>query len=275
MIAPALDPHSNPLTRDPQTLALTWFDANSWLIELGGCRILLDPWLIGSLTFGGQAWFFQGQRSQDWGIPADIDVILLSQGLPDHAHQPTLQQLPKSVPVVGSLSAAQVARELGFATVTALTPGEIFSWQDKVAITALPGAPLGPLVQENAYLIKDLGSHISLYYEPHGYHDPTLEQRDPVDVVLAPMVNLSILGLATILQGFQTAEKLATWLQPKVMLPTAGPGSVSYAGALLGLLQSQGGPALMQARLHKAGIPTHIVEPLPGQRIHPLQGLES
>ena len=31
---------------------LTWLDSNSWLIEMGGQRILLDPWLSGPLVFG-------------------------------------------------------------------------------------------------------------------------------------------------------------------------------------------------------------------------------
>ena len=30
---------------------LTWLDSNSWLIEMGGKRVLLDPWLVGSLIF--------------------------------------------------------------------------------------------------------------------------------------------------------------------------------------------------------------------------------
>jgi L-ascorbate metabolism protein UlaG (beta-lactamase superfamily) len=35
---------------------LTYFDSNSWLIEIDGKRILLDPWLVGDLTFGSLTW---------------------------------------------------------------------------------------------------------------------------------------------------------------------------------------------------------------------------
>jgi len=38
---------------------LTWLDSNSWLIELAGKRILLDPWLVGDLTFGNLTWLFR------------------------------------------------------------------------------------------------------------------------------------------------------------------------------------------------------------------------
>ncbi len=42
---------------------LTYFGANSWLIELGKQRILIDPWLVRSLIFGNLPWLFQGQRT--------------------------------------------------------------------------------------------------------------------------------------------------------------------------------------------------------------------
>lgn len=262
----------NSTTQDPQTttLALTWLDANSWLIEMAGLKMLLDPWLVGSLVFGGQAWFFRGERHQDRDIPSGVDLILLSQGLPDHAHRRTLKQLPKSWRVVASPSAASVAQELGFEGVIPLSHGEIHPVGESLTITALPGAPLGPLVQENAYLLKDLQTGQSLYYEPHGYHDGSLQQRDPVDVVIAPMVNLSIVGVAPILQGYDTAAQLAHWLRPQVMLPTAGAGSVRYSGWLVNLLQTQGGPDAVRIQLQLQGIPTQILNPVPGERLLPL-----
>ncbi len=259
-------------TQDPQTasLALTWLDANSWLIEMAGQRILLDPWLVGSLVFGGQEWFFRGDRPHDRAVPEGVDLILLSQGLPDHAHRRTLQQLPKSWPVVGSPSAAAVARELGFSSVTALAHGEIHPVADRLTIMALPGAPLGPLVQENAYLVTDLQTGQSLYYEPHGYPDASLAGRDPVDVAIVPLINQSILGVGTILQGFDTAAQVAQWLRPQVMLPTAGMGSIRYSGILANLLQTKGSPQAVQQHLTQLGIPTQVLEPVPGERVMPL-----
>ena len=40
---------------------LTYLDSNSWLMELAGKKILLDPWLVGPLVFGNQSWFFKGR----------------------------------------------------------------------------------------------------------------------------------------------------------------------------------------------------------------------
>ena len=62
---------------------LTYLDSNSWLVEMGGQNILIDPWLVGSLTFGNLDWLFKGSRPQERPIPEKIDLILLSQGLED------------------------------------------------------------------------------------------------------------------------------------------------------------------------------------------------
>ena len=99
---------------------LTWFDSNSWLLEIGGKRILIDPWLVGSLIFSNLDWLFKGSRSQNRPIPDNIDLILLSQGLEDHAHPPTLQVLDHSIKVVASPNAAKVIQQLGYTQVTVL-----------------------------------------------------------------------------------------------------------------------------------------------------------
>ena len=80
-------------------MQLTYYGANGWLLELAGLRVLLDPWLVGSLRFAGAGWLFEGSLPQDWPVPEQLDLLLLSQGLPDHAHPETLQLLPKSLPL--------------------------------------------------------------------------------------------------------------------------------------------------------------------------------
>ncbi|NJO70763.1 MAG: MBL fold metallo-hydrolase, partial [Oscillatoriales cyanobacterium RM1_1_9] len=54
---------------------LTWLDSNSWLLEMGQKRILIDPWLVGPLVFGNLPWLFKGERLQPRGIPESIDLI--------------------------------------------------------------------------------------------------------------------------------------------------------------------------------------------------------
>ena len=40
----------------------TYYGANGWLLELGGRRILVDPWLTGPLVFPPGAWLLKGER---------------------------------------------------------------------------------------------------------------------------------------------------------------------------------------------------------------------
>lgn len=143
--------------------------------------MLVDPWLVGKLTFGGLEFVYAGSKRVARPEAVDLealaaatDVLVLTQGIDDHAHRcvwdgerkrrdrkprdrsrqgktevywhgvelartaafsadcrcrrpplpgtrrPTLQRLPKTVPVVASASGAAVARSLGFRTVYTL-----------------------------------------------------------------------------------------------------------------------------------------------------------
>lgn len=246
---------------------LTWLDSNSWLIELAEQRILLDPWLVGPLTFGGQEWFFKAFRQQDRPIPDRLDVLLLSQGLPDHAHPPTLRQLDKALPVVASPNGAKVAQELGFSQVTALGHGEVFNLNGKVQIEAIPGSPIGPMLVENGYLLTDLTTGLKLYYEPHGYHAPILQQKAPVDVVITPLTSINLPLLGAFIRGMDSAVEAAAWLEPKVMLTTAAGGDIDYAGMLSTILQPEGTIADFRGLLLQKGLKTEVLEPTPGERV--------
>ncbi|MCS6814662.1 MAG: MBL fold metallo-hydrolase [Cyanobacteria bacterium] len=246
---------------------LTWLDSNSWLIEMGGQRILLDPWLVGPLVFGSMPWLFKSDRPKPRAIPSNIDLVLLSQGLPDHAHPPTLQQLGKDIPVVGSPNAAKVAQNLGFKTITTLTHGSVMTIADRVEIRAVPGSPIGPFTIENGYILRDLEVGTSLYYEPHGYHSSDIRQFAPINVVITPVVDLVIPFLGPIIQGNTTALQAVEWLQPQVMLPTAAGGDVTFEGLLLSILQAKGGTEEFSAALAQQSPTTQFICPKPGDRI--------
>jgi L-ascorbate metabolism protein UlaG (beta-lactamase superfamily) len=242
---------------------LTWLDNNSWLIEMGNRRILLDPWLVGSLIFGNLPWLFKGEHAEARSIPAQIDLILLSQGLEDHAHPETLKQLDRNIPVVASPNAAKVVQELGYTQVTALAHGEETHIAGELTIRAVPGSPIGPFLVENGYLLTDTLTGTKLYYEPHGYHAPILKQFAPVDVVIAPVVDLEIPLLGSIIRGQKTALEVAQWLQPQVFISTAAGGAVRFSGMLTAVLRAQGAPE--QLRLPGS---TTLITPQPGERFH-------
>ncbi len=243
---------------------LTWLDNNSWLIELAGKRILLDPWLVGDLIFANLTWLFRGSRSRDRPIPENLDLILLSQGIEDHAHPETLKQLDKSIPVVASPSAAKVASSLGFDQVTALHHGEIFTLADQIQILATVGSLVGPTTKENGYLFTALDTGMKLYYEPHGFHDSRLKEFAPIDVVITPQIDLALPLVGSIIKGNQNGLKLAQAVHPQVMIPTAAGGNITFEGMLVSMLNTIGSPNEFREKLAQHHPTTQVVEPKPG-----------
>lgn len=245
---------------------LTWLDSNTWLIEFSQTRVLVDPWLAGPLVFGNLNWLFKGKRPTPRPIPQNIDLIVLSQGLEDHAHPPTLKQLDKNIPVVASPNAAKVVQELGYTQITPLPHGESFTLDKAIEIKALPGAPIGPFLQENAYIFKELATGRSIYYEPHGYHSPAVKEFAPVDAAITPIVSLTLPLLGPVINGADSALEGAKMLQPQVMLPTAAGGDVEFEGLLLSFLREKGSAEELKSQLEKNNLSTRVMEPKPGDR---------
>ncbi len=246
---------------------LTWLDSNTWFIEIAGQRLLLDPWLVGPLTFGKAEWLFKATRIHDCPIPDAIDLILLSQGLPDHAHIPTLEALDRSIPVVGSVKAANVAQSLGYTQVIALAPGETHVVVDRLEIRATRGSRVGPTDVENGYVLRDRTQGHTLYYEPHGFNDPGIQDLAPIDVVITPIVDMKLPLLGLIIRGRQSAQELAQWLQPQVIIPTAAGGDIQMTGLINRLLRFEGNADALRQTLARQGSRTHVLEPTPGERL--------
>jgi L-ascorbate metabolism protein UlaG (beta-lactamase superfamily) len=261
-IATVLSYRSKQTSGSPNFMKLTWLDSNSWLIELGGKNILLDPWLVGNLSFGNLPWLFLGSKTVDRPIPSNIDLILLSQGLPDHAHPPTLEILDRSIPVIASPNAAKVVKDLGYQQITALAPGESHQFAG-VNIKAVPGSPVGPTAIENGYILRDGNS--SIYYEPHGYHSPVLATEATIDVVITPLIDLKLPLIGAVIKGKASALELCELLKPKFIVPTAAGGDVKFEGLLMSILTAEGTVAEFQGLLKGKSLDTEAIEPQPWQ----------
>ena len=215
----------------------TYYGANGWLLEFGCLRVLVDPWLTGALQFPPGPWFFEGQLSLSQPVPPDLDLVLLTQGLDDHAHPATLQLLPRSLPVVGSVTAAAKARGLGFEAVRALKPGECCQHAD-LRITATAGAPV-PQV-EIGYLLQHPEG--SLYLEPHGYLPADLPAQ-PLDAVITPVVDLGLPVAGAFVRGQAVLPQLLERFQPRTVLASTAGGDVQFSGLLTRLLWMKGSAA--------------------------------
>jgi len=215
-------------------LVATYFGANGWLLEFGAMRVLVDPWLRGSLSFPPGPWLLKGELPKDQAFPLDIDLILLTQGIADHAHPVTLKELPKDCSVVGSATAAQVALQLGFSHVTPLNPGQDITIGE-LRIQASAGAPVPKI--ENGYLIEHPEG--CLYMEPHGFLDQNLKPQ-PLDAVITPIVDVGLPVLGPFLRGRTIVPELVKKFQPKTILASTTGGDIRFTGLLSGLMTLHG-----------------------------------
>ena len=246
---------------------LTYLDSNSWLIEMDGKRILLDPWLVGDLVFNNQAWLFKSKKNHPQPIPQNIDLILLSQGLEDHAHPPTLKKLDHDLPVVASPNAAKVVKKLGYTNVTSLDHGEDFQLGEQIEIKAVPGSPIGPTLTENGYIIKGLKSGKSIYYEPHGNHSDTLKEVAPVDVIITPLISLKLPVVGSVIKGQEAALKVCQQLNPQVIISTAAGGDIDSEGMLVPIIEADGDLETFTRLLQQNDLSTRAIDPQSGETI--------
>ena len=229
--------------------AATYFGSNSWLLEVAGLRVLVDPWLVDALVFPPGPWLLKGELPKPWPIPEPIDLLLLTQGLADHAHPATLALLPKDVPVVGSPAAAKVATGLGFSHVISLQPGETHTHQS-LEIQATAGARV-PLV-ENGYLLDWADG--SLYLEPHGVLDPALPKR-PVTTVISPVIDLGLPLAGNFITGASVLPKLFDHFEPQQVLASTTGGDVRFSGLISRFLSADAGEAQADPQNDRITIP--------------------
>ncbi|MCP9928151.1 MBL fold metallo-hydrolase [Cyanobium sp. CH-040] len=244
-------------------ISATYFGANGWLLDFAGLRVLVDPWLCGELVFPPGRWLFSGSLPHPWPVPEALDLLLLTQGLPDHCHPPSLTLLDPELPVVGSASAARRVRQLGFRNVTALAPGETHRL-GALRIRATAGAPV-PQVENGYRLDHPAGS---LYLEPHGFLDPDLPP-DPLDAVITPVVDLALPVAGAFVRGRQVLPQLLERFQPAAVLASTAGGDVRFAGLLTHALR-QVGSSEQAASLATAGAapgqaPPRFIDPVPGE----------
>ncbi|MFM7087117.1 MAG: MBL fold metallo-hydrolase [Cyanobium sp.] len=248
------------------SLQATYAGANGWLLEFQdpastdpSLRVLVDPWLQGPLVFPPGPWLLKGELPQPLPVPEPIDLLLLTQGLDDHCHPASLALLPRTLPVVGSASAAARVQRLGFQHITALKPGQSHR-HGSLTITATAGAPV-PQV-ENGYLLDHPGG--SLYLEPHGFLAADLAPRR-VDAVITPVIDIALPLLGPFVCGRRVLPQLLERFQPSTVLASTTGGDVRFDGLLAGLLRPQGSLAEATALLRSAGLPqTQLIDPQPG-----------
>ena len=216
------------------TIKATYFGANGWLIEFDEIRILIDPWLNGDLTFPPGDWLIKGKLDKDIEVPTDIDLLLLTQGQPDHSHPPTLNKIKKTIPVVASQAATKVVKKIGFKKVTTLTPGETFNLE-KLKIQATSGASVPNI--ENGYIIDH--EFDSIYIEPHGFLDKKIISRH-IDLVITPVIDFSLPIAGKFIKGKSVIPEIINLFNPTTVLASTTGGDITFTGLINNLIKVEG-----------------------------------
>ena len=233
----------------------TYFGSSGWFLKIGNLKILIDPWLKGTLTFPLGSWFFEGKLQKHINPPEQIDLLMLTQGLADHTHRPTLENLPRSIPVVASHSAARVVREIGFKFVFEMEPGEIKSFRD-MEIEATSGAAI-PKVENGYILSHQCGS---LYIEPHGFLDSKIKPRN-IDAVISPVINLKLPFGGNFINGKDIFPDLIEMFTPLTLLASTTGGDAVFSGFINNLISIDG--TIHEAAEH-LGNKLVFIDPIPG-----------
>nr|ABK22966.1 unknown [Picea sitchensis] len=152
-------------TRRPPPLRLTYLEGNSWLWEVSGTRVAVDPILVGNLDFG-IPWLYDAAKKtlKNFRLEdlQELDCLLITQSLDDHCHMKTLKPLSKIYPdlcVVSTPNAEPILKDL-FDEVIYIEPGQSTRLRGKngseIDIRASAGPILGPPWQrpENGTISK-------------------------------------------------------------------------------------------------------------------------
>jgi L-ascorbate metabolism protein UlaG (beta-lactamase superfamily) len=245
------------LRLSPTATAVKYLETNSWVYNLADLQILVDPVLSAPLDFGIPT-FYEGKKRYIDGpgelanVMDTVDFAIITQGLDDHAHTPTLKVLAKEradLQYVCPPSAVPIMENCGIARskLTVLSPGQktfLSNKDTKVEVIATTGASVGPpwAAPENGYIVraaKDSKKQVpSIYYEPHCMYDVAELSRYTVDYVITPIVSQE-LPFFTLVDGGMKAIKLAETLKAKNVIPMAN-GNLVQRGVLTKLITSNG-----------------------------------
>ena len=216
------------------TFEATYLGSNGWFMKFKKTNLIIDPWLKGDLIFPPGEWFFKGSLDQEISIDKNIDIILLTQGLPDHCHIPTLKMFRKDIPIICPRSACAILQKIGFSSIKILKPTEK-THQFNLNFEATAGAPVPQI--ENGYIVRDDEDN-SFYIEPHGYLDENLDTQK-LDAVITPTKNLELPLVGSFVKGADVIPKLINKFNPKFILSSTVGGDAKYSGFLNNFISVQ------------------------------------
>lgn len=261
---------SSPPANDGQAQAqsttdqvrFTHMENNTLVLKYGSSTFLIDPWLTGDLIFLNPR-FFQLRKGKPPNPSADprnfdissVTAVVLTQGLPDHAHPPTLKTFPRTIPIIAAEDAKSLLDSLGFENVTILKHGATVtavstdSPAETVTLTGAKGSLVGPpWSNPQLAILFNFGAGentFRVYHEPHCNHDSEFLQkwRGNLDAVITPVksAKLPLLGNFALVNGVPEAVTLCKDARPKVCVGFDNSGGEPVSGVLFNFVEGKGG----------------------------------
>ncbi|KAL7477872.1 hypothetical protein ACHAW6_005294 [Cyclotella cf. meneghiniana] len=251
------------------TFTYTHLEGNGqlWQANSGATSVSLvvDP-LASQLDFG-VPWGYRANKKA-LSEQATIDLIcdaqpshcLLTMGLDDHTHLPTIEKLMEKIPSLKYVVAPSAEKKLVDAGVkacfiTVLRHGESCNLIEGANVLATQGALVGPpwQMRENGFLLRlnsgneKHGANLSVYYEPHA--DVILESLQNMkmraDIIVSPVTKQSLPARApkegqfTLVYGGDRTLKIAETLGAQVVVPLVN-GALDIEGPLATLVEASG-----------------------------------
>lgn len=261
----------------------THLEVNAMIWRQNGVCVVVDP-IAGQLDFGIPQFYRANQQVIDAESCLDLveanrpDAVLLSQGLDDHTHIPTLKKLLERMPELKIICAPSAAKRIrGFVPpkqLVVLRPGQSMALKagscSKLTIRATEGALVGPPWQarENGFLVSTEQGP-TVYYEPHGDVDPDELRRSGAraDIVISPVCEQRLPGF-TLVHGAQRTLGIAKALGAQVVIPLRN-GELTTTGPLAGLIEASGGTDDFEDLLKESGEQKNlrVVRSTPGETV--------
>ncbi len=241
-------------------------DYQSWALELGGKRLLIDPWLTDEMSLPPGHWLFGRRRAAPTPLSQwlPVDALVLTAHFSDHLHPQTLSLLPKNTPVFASRGASRLVRKLGFTEVTALEDGERATVWEGLELEAIaPGFP---------YTHTSIGVAFTahgkrLYFETHVVHPERARERlGKVSLLVAPVQSVRLMGIPLVMSPERALEVVKV-LAPGKWVPTGNDPAAAHGVFSRTMLFYRGAVGDFRALLQQEGATTTLLEPAQGQSV--------
>lgn len=253
---PAFGLEEKAVPANTLTFEYTHLEVNGmlWKVSEPDLSFVIDP-IASQLDFG-IPWGYRANKKV-LGERETLDVItqaapthcLLSMGLDDHTHLPTLTKLVEQLPelkfIVAPSARDKIVPLVDSSRVTVLQPGESIALSPLVKLTATEGALVGPPWQarENGWLLRIRDR--AIYFEPHADVRDEALRGLRADIVVSPVKEQSLPaqipkpGQFTLVYGGKRTLEIAQSLQASVIVPL-GNGDLDVEGPLSELVQASG-----------------------------------